>query len=240
MNVSDAHTDSQWDHPRNEERRDPPVCYGNVRKNAYGYNCECNDTDQWLIENALKQHERKIAIHSRAEHGHGCRPGDKAPQCARKGRNQEFDDPRPHHRSRTHFPSANLVVRLQIHRQHDRKRVSDDGGNVVPVHMRRDVGARLAPSQLDRERRQSQRSDKKPKSVAGQKMRRAECQRNSEWNEQEYGDDHLGDIEADLRDGCIDIAASERPPSLCLMCPVVVRCQTLPLFRKKSARGLRS
>jgi hypothetical protein len=65
-------------------------------------------------------------------------------------------------------------------------------------------------------------------------MRRAEGQRNSQRNEQEYGDNHLGDIEADLRDSCIDIAASQRPPPLLLLRCVVLWRQTLPLFSKKT------
>ncbi len=156
MNVSDAQADSQWDKPRNEKRRNFPACYGDVGKNTYGNNCERDDTHERLIENALKQHKREITVHGRPENGHGSRLGDETPQNAREGRNHEFDDACPHHRSRADFPCVNFVMRLQVHGQHDRKRVSDDGGDVVAVDVRCDVGARLAPSQSDRKCRQSQ------------------------------------------------------------------------------------
>ena len=52
-------------------------------------------------------------------------------------------------------------MRLQIDRQHDGKRVGQDGRNVVAVGMRGNVGAILAVAQPEGKQRKSERADQK-------------------------------------------------------------------------------
>jgi hypothetical protein len=56
------------------------------------------------------------------------------------------------------------------------------------------------------------RTDQEAQRIAGQKMGYAECGRDPDRQQQKNGNDHLGQIEANLHKSGIDIAATEAPP----------------------------
>ena len=75
--------------------------------------------------------------------------------------------------------------------------------------------AALALRQSDGQKDQAERADQKSECVAGQQMRDAESGGNPNREQQKNRNHHLREIEADLRDGGVQIAAAERPPALC-------------------------
>ncbi len=129
--------------PGREEGRNAPASDRDVGQYAGEDNGKCDEANQRLIKHTLEQHQRQIAIHSGSEHRHGCRRGNESADQAGEWRSRQLDDSGPNHRRRAYFPGPVGIVCFQIHGQHDRERIRDDGGHVVAVDMRGDIGPLL-------------------------------------------------------------------------------------------------
>ncbi len=106
-----------------------------------------DQADQRLIEYTLQQHQREIAVHGRAEHGHRSGRGNESAEDAGERRCRELDDAGPNHRRRADLPGPVGIVAFEIHRQHDGERVGNDGGHVVAIDVRGDVASCFAARQ---------------------------------------------------------------------------------------------
>src|SRR5258708_4187527 len=133
MHISDTNAQRQWDKPRDDERRNPPAGYRRVGQDADSDNRQRDETYERLIEDALQQDEREVAIHRRAEDSHGGGRWNESADggCERGG--AKFDDPGPGYGCRSNRPRGVGVMCLQEYRQHDRERIRNDGRYVIAV-----------------------------------------------------------------------------------------------------------
>ncbi len=128
-------------------------------------------------------------------------------------RRHELDDSGPHDGGGANSPGKFLIVRLQIHGQHDRQRVGDNSRHIVDVHVGRDVGAAFALRESHGKRRQTHGADEESQGKAGQQVAHAESHGDADRHEQKCGDDHLRHVEANLRNGGVNVSPLERPPA---------------------------
>ncbi len=174
MNVADGQTNRQRNEPGDEKRGNSPFCDRNVGEDSGGHNGQRDDSHQRLVEDALQQDQREISVHGRAEHRHHGGLGNEFANDAGKRRRNELNDSSPHDGRRAKPPGELLVVRLQIHGQHDGQRVGDDARNIVDVHVGCDVGSALALCESYAEHRKAHGADKESQRVAGQQVGCAE------------------------------------------------------------------
>ena len=213
MNVADGQSDCEGNEPRDEEWRNPPLRDRHIREDRGRDDDQRDDSDQRLIEDALQQDQREIRVHGRAKHRHHGGLGNESSDRARQRRRHKLDDPGPNDGGGRNSPGEFLIARLQIHGQHDRQRVGNDSRHIVDVHVGCDVGAALALRESHAQRRQTHGADEESQGKSRQKVRHAETHGDADGREQKSGDDHLRHVEADLRDGGVDVSALERPPA---------------------------